>query len=417
MRRAVSCCIALAAPWLLCGFIVIPSSTPDAKRCATATSDDEGIAACTQAIQSGHLSPSDLAITFSNRGNRWRHKGNYDQAIADHDAALALNPQFAEGYHNRGGAYYEKDQLDRAMADYNEALRLKPQLSESYLDRGSVWARKGEHDRAIADYSEALRLNPQIADAYSLRAGVWYTKSDYHRAIADCNEALRLNPRSVPAYNTRAAVWSHKGDHDRAIADYNAALRIDPQNFEAYTNRGSQWSAKREQGRAIADYTEALRLNPQITPAYFYRGAIQFDQGQFASAADDFSSMNRLEPSNAYSLIWGYFAQSFAGNRAAASALLVTGASKIDKAAWPAPVVDLLAGTKDVEGVMRAATDSDQKTQRGQMCEAAFYIGEWHLLHDRKAKAKTSLEQAERNCPGDFLESAGASAELKRLSQ
>jgi len=116
-------------------------------------------------------------------------------------------------------------------------------------------------------------------------------------------------------------------------------------------------------------------------------------------------------------VIWRYLAQSRADQPAAASSELVTNAALIDKAKWPAPIIDLLAGLTDAPGVLTAATNSDQQKQREQVCVAAFFVGEWHLLHGRRSEARASLERAERDCPKNFLESFSASAELRRLSQ
>ncbi len=240
-------------------------------------------------------------------------------------------------------------------------------------------------------------------------------------SIAACTRAIMSGQLSAAdlaiTFSNRGNHWQEKGKYDRAIADFNAALRLNPQLAEAYNNRGGAWHSKGEDDRAIVDFNAALRLNPQHVRTYLNRGATRFDQGQFVSAAADFSTLLRLNPSDAYAVIWGYFAQSRAGHRVAVTSELEADAARVNKAKWPAPVIGLLAGTKDVDGVLKAATDGDQRKQREQMCEAAFYVGEWHLLQGRRPEARASLEQAERDCPKSFLEYASASAELKRLSQ
>jgi tetratricopeptide (TPR) repeat protein len=50
----------------------------------------------------------------------------YDQAVADFNAALRIDPGLAVAYNNRGTAYYYKQMYDRAIADYNAALRIDP---------------------------------------------------------------------------------------------------------------------------------------------------------------------------------------------------------------------------------------------------------------------------------------------------
>ena len=185
----------------------------------------------------------------------------------------------------------------------------------------------------------------------------------------------------------------------------------------AYNNRGLALRLKGDSERAIADHNEAIRLNPKYAWAYLNRGVTRFAQGRFEPANADFSEALRLNPTDASVVIWRYFAQSRADQVTTAASELATNAAKIDKAKWPAPIIDLVAGRTDAAGVLKAAMNSDQKKQREQMCVAAFFVGEWHLLQGRRSEARASFEQAERECPKDFLESFSASAELRRLSQ
>ena len=41
------------------------------------------------------------AAAFNNRGSAYDDKRDYDRAIADYGAAIALNPSYAEAFYNR----------------------------------------------------------------------------------------------------------------------------------------------------------------------------------------------------------------------------------------------------------------------------------------------------------------------------
>jgi len=61
-----------------------------------------------------------------NQGTELLKKGQYDQAIANFDKAIEINPRYAEAYNNRGIAYTKKGQYDKAISDYNKAIELDP---------------------------------------------------------------------------------------------------------------------------------------------------------------------------------------------------------------------------------------------------------------------------------------------------
>jgi len=155
-------------------------------------------------------------------------------------------------------------------------------------------------------------------------------------------------------------------------------------------------------------------LNPQFGPAYKSRAALFFYRGQFEAAQSDLAQAARAGRADPYVAIWRFLAQARAGQAAAAARDL---APEAGHGAWPAPVVDLYLGRGDPASVFKAAGQGDAHAQGDQQCEAAFYVGQWHLLRGEKGPAARYFEDAQRNCRKSFSESAGARAELDRLSK
>ena len=51
-------------------------------------------------------------------------EGKLDQAIADFDEAIHLDPTSAEAYYSRGVAYRTKGDMDKANSDFAKAKHL-----------------------------------------------------------------------------------------------------------------------------------------------------------------------------------------------------------------------------------------------------------------------------------------------------
>jgi tetratricopeptide (TPR) repeat protein len=326
--------------------------------------------------------------------------------------AAADTPQaLSAAYNSRGNAHQEIRDYERALADYNEAIRLEPRSAHPHNGRGNVYRAKGDNDRAILDYSEAIRLDPKYGSPYNGRGNAYLDREDYDRAIADYNQAIRLDPANPYPYNGRGNAHRAKGDLDWAIADFTESARLDPHYARPYHGRGIAQRARGDLARAIDDYNEAVKLDPKDVGVRRSRAYANFCFGDYGAAADDFTRVIQQQPDDLYALVWLYLARARPGYQQKAGAELTLSLQNVRRQNWPFPVIELLLGRRTPEAMLAAAAKPDER------CEAQFYLGEWHLLHDNSAAAAPALQAAADTCPKDFDESFGARAELRRLAR
>jgi len=233
----------------------------------------------------------------------------------------------------------------------------------------------------------------------------------YDQAIAAGD--LSAENQAVVRNNQGIAYWS-KGEIDKALAAYDEAIRLEPDYAEAYHNRGMAHASRDETAQAIADYDAAIRLDPEDAFAFENRGRARLHVGQVAGAIDDLSHAVSLAPEDAYAVLWLHLARTFAGQD---DAIEFSGnAGKLDRGAWPGPVIDLYLGLARPEKVRIAAVAAkDSGTLRTQSCEADFYIGAYDLLHGARADARRLLQEATVRCAPSSVEYGAAKSQLKRL--
>lgn len=87
--------------------------------------------------------------------------------LADCDNAIRLKPGDANNYDSRGFIFMMLNRLDDAIADYNSALRIDPRLAESLYGRGIAKRRKGDEAGASEDLALAASIKSSIAEEYS----------------------------------------------------------------------------------------------------------------------------------------------------------------------------------------------------------------------------------------------------------
>lgn len=169
--------------------------------------------------------------------------------------AQSLDSNF---YYQRGLTNVLADQ-DQAFADFNEAIRLDPQNANAYVGRGSVRFDGG----SLADFDEAIRLDPQNAEAYSRRAFIYNMQRNYAAALADYDQAIRFNPHAE-TIGQRAGVHWDLGNHALAFRDADESIRLNPRDARAWFDRGLFHRRAGNTAQAEADFAQALRLDPSL---------------------------------------------------------------------------------------------------------------------------------------------------------
>ena len=168
----------------------------------------------------------------------------------------------------RGEDRLAMKEYDQALADFNEAIRLNPGYAPAYASRAQAWARKHYRDREIADCSLAIERDPSNANYRVARAESWSAQGMHKRAMADFADALRLEPNNPSIWVARGNEWRRDLKLDDAIADYTHALELNPRFWPAYIARGNAWKQRRVFGRAIQEFSELIRLDPQNALAH-----------------------------------------------------------------------------------------------------------------------------------------------------
>ncbi|MCH5226092.1 MAG: tetratricopeptide repeat protein [Muribaculaceae bacterium] len=79
-------------------------------------------------------------------------------AIADFDTVLSLDPKVVYAWFNKGNIYYEAGDFTSAMQAYNEAIKIDPDFGEAYFNRGLAYLNAGNKTQAFADLSKAGEL-------------------------------------------------------------------------------------------------------------------------------------------------------------------------------------------------------------------------------------------------------------------
>jgi len=148
-----------------------------------------------------------LANVLNSRGMAQEGVENFEQAEADYNKAIEINPEYANAYNNRGNIKAKQADYKGAIEDYNRAIELNSQFVEAYCNRGIAKENLGDHYEAMEDFDRAIELNSEYIDGYLRRGILKQDSGDYAGAIRDFDRAIEVEPESkdrIVGYKERA---------------------------------------------------------------------------------------------------------------------------------------------------------------------------------------------------------------------
>jgi len=262
---------------------------------------DEAIADLEKAISINPNSPNpDFVFKIANL----RYLLNdFTGAVADYNRLLAMDKMYPRIYSKRAGSEAMMGQTQEALRDAGLALHVDPKDEEAYNSRGLANRLLGNLDDAVIDFTVAIDINKNYSRPYNNRGVIYLSQGQQEKALEDFDKAIQLDSHFADAYSNRGSLKHQLGRDQAALTDLDAALRLNPSSADAYQNRGVIKNVLKLFSEALADFNQAVKLKPDNGGVYLGRGISKFYLGEKGSACDDWRTASGRGATDAAALI------------------------------------------------------------------------------------------------------------------
>jgi serine/threonine protein kinase/lipoprotein NlpI len=251
---------------------------------------NSAIAAASQLVGAKQLEPANLALLYHDRARLHLERPDREAALRDFEQAIRVAPR-AEDHVERGRILHRCNRSQEAVAAYDAALALNPHYADAHRWRAKALIELGEYKGAADSLDQYLeRPNPRagpsvLADVYQTRGLIRAKLRKYQDAIEDYSQALAL--RRDPATHAHRG-WAYLVSEAwrPALRDFDAAIQLDPKNSDAYNGRGYARVQLGQYRQAVKDADEALRLRAEDDPRLSFNAARVYAQAVAKIDAD-----------------------------------------------------------------------------------------------------------------------------------
>lgn len=215
------------------------------------------------------------------QGMRHLRNRSYQNAIAEFNRAVQLDPNFKEAYSGRGFAQLQSGQLPQALESYNRILQIDPKAAIAYSGLALVRSRLGDDRQARLDTEKSASLMAEQTTRHLYHSQLSLLELSVATAgqtpQGDMWKLIEQGYRYIDARNFRAA-----------LNTFNRAVELQPSgSARPYIDRGVAYFWMQNYRSAIEDFSTAIRFNPFHIKAYEYRARAYQQMGQTQAARAD----------------------------------------------------------------------------------------------------------------------------------
>jgi tetratricopeptide (TPR) repeat protein len=225
--------------------------------------------------------------------------GDFDGAIREYRATLALDPANIEARSNLGAALARIGHYEEAIAAYRQALDKAPPGAENHLRMNLALAyyKSGQIIEAARAFEQVRKQVPSDLQATLLAADCYLRLGELERVIGLLSPLAPTHTGDHAIEYMLGMALIRGGQVEKGQALVDAILR-DRDSAEAHFLLGSVVFMARDYPNAVKEFSQAIALNPDLPSLHSYYGRALLFTGDPDGAAGAFRKQLASDPND-----------------------------------------------------------------------------------------------------------------------
>ena len=209
-------------------------------------------------------------------------KNNFEAAIPPLQKFIAEKSDVAFAHFQLAYAYTALKRVDDAQAEYEKCISLDPKMAEAYLNLGILLLQK-DPARAVPPLRKAVELLPSQSRPRDLLGTAQERSGDLKGAAESFEGASNLNPKDSDSLIHLGEVYLKLNRPPDAERKFRAALSLEPKSPEALQGFALSLDAQKKP-EALEAYRAYLAVEPQDQEIRTHMLHLLVEQGQYDAA-------------------------------------------------------------------------------------------------------------------------------------
>jgi tetratricopeptide (TPR) repeat protein len=245
------------------------------------------------------LNPTDVRAKLLQADVYLKERDFLNAEKVSREVLVAL-PENYQAHSVRAKALIGQSNLNQAKANIDQMVQIQPGNPQGLVLRGFVQRLQNNHDAALASFEAALALKDGQLDVLNHVVAIHIGRKDFAAALARCDQQLDLLQSSAfhQAYikSLKGRLYMMQSMDREAEAAFQSALSDFPDFTQPYYGLAQIYVQRKETDKAVAQYQAMLEKNKDAPGPHMLLGVLYDTQKKFDLSEKHYREVLRVNP-------------------------------------------------------------------------------------------------------------------------
>ncbi len=205
--------------------------------------------------------------------------------------------ELGEGENGEAGATTPNNVLDQAIAEFQKIVALQPNSVDDHMVLGQLYTVKHQPDQAEAEFKTALGIEPESEEVVLNLARLYAEKDEIEKAV-NTIESVPVDGRTPKMEFTLGTLYDQMKQAKDAIAAYRRARDLDPSDMQVLDALAQSLLNENQFDAALSEYKKLADDNPDDVEPLIHIAEIERRQGNYEDALAVIRKARKMDPNS-----------------------------------------------------------------------------------------------------------------------
>ncbi len=235
------------------------------------------------------------AVSLNISGDRFYQEGDINQAMAEFNRALELDPENVNVHNSLGVCYGVLGAYEKAAKIFQSAVRLAPGELMSVYNTGLANLMIGDKEKALKAFLAAVEKDPEVFEPAFQVGRVYLEGGKLKKARPFLEKAIALKPENATAHRYLGLCYLDLRKDEAAIVEFKKAIQFNPNDAHALSALGYLFDLKGENPEITTIFCQqSVEIAPKDGLFRYRLGLLLTKKGSLEEALREFETAQQL---------------------------------------------------------------------------------------------------------------------------